>query len=123
MSTQTSSSDAKLRQLDEALRGLERSETPPVDSTPPKSEPAAEIGPKTKLAVRVMAWGIGLFWILWIIFAFVVSPPRQMIDLLAVPFSALICWLIFQGHRAIWVGLARKLSRSAADREVDKPLA
>lgn len=108
MRTPPPSSEDKLQELDRALDGLERQKVPPA-SVLLKSNPPVEIGPKTKLAMRIMAWGLGLFWVFWLALALVVSPPRQIADLLVVPFSAFVCWLLFQGYRLILVSVVRKM--------------
>lgn len=109
MSKSPQSSEEKLHELAEALDGLERKNPPAAAPVAPKPVPHLELGPKTKLAVRVMAWGFGLFWILWLALALIVTPPDQ-ISLVAVPISAFIIWLIFQFHRMILIGVVRRTS-------------
>ncbi|MFK4059153.1 hypothetical protein [Brevundimonas sp. NPDC046655] len=110
MSRPPQSSEEKLQELAKALDQLERKNAPPASPIAPTPKPQIELGPKTKLTVRIMAWGFGIFWILWVILALIVTPPRQISDLVAVPISAFICWLIFQFHRMILIGVVRKTS-------------
>lgn len=112
MSNSPQSSEEKLHDLAKAIDGLERKTAPPVSPVKTKRLPKTELGPKTKLAVQIMAWGFRLFWGLWIVLALMVTPPRQISDLIVVPFSGFICWLIFQFHKAILVAAARKISGS-----------
>lgn len=110
MSKPPQSTEEKLQELAKTLDGRERKAAPPTTAVAPKPKPKTELGPKTKLAVRIMAWGFGMFWILWLAIALLVSPPRHLTDLLAIPFSALVLWLIFQGHRMILIAAVRKAS-------------
>lgn len=110
MSKSPLSSEEKLHDLANAIDGLERKAAPPVPPIKTKRLAKTELGPKTKLAVWIMAWGFRLFWGLWIVLAMLVTPPRQISDLIVVPFSAFVCWLIFQGHKAILVAVVRKIS-------------
>ena len=110
MIKRSQSTEEQLKELAETLDGLERKAAPPTTSILPKTEPKVAAGPKTKLAVRIMAWGFGLFWILWLAIALLVTPPQQMTDLLVIPFSALVVWLIFQSHRWLLMAAVRKAS-------------
>jgi len=118
MSRPHGSSEEKLRELATALDALERKNVPPAAPVmPPPKPPQVELGPKTKLAIRIMAWGFGIYWILWILLVallLIESPRRQISDLFVVPFSALVCWLIFHFHRMILIGVVRKVSSSRA---------
>jgi hypothetical protein len=112
MSNAPQSSEEKLHDLAKALDGLERKIAPPVPPIKPQRPPKTELGPKTRLAVQIMAWGFRVFWGLWIVLALIVTPPRQISDLIVVPFSALVCWLIFQCDKVILVTAVRKFSGS-----------
>jgi hypothetical protein len=112
MSNSPQSSEEKLRDLANAIDGLERKTAPPPPPVKTERLPKTELGPKTKLAVQIMAWGFRVFWGLWIVLALIVTPPRQISDLFVVPFSAFVCWLIFQFDKAILVAAVRKISGS-----------
>ena len=112
MSNSPQSSEEKLHDLAKALDGLERKTALPAPPVNPKRLPKTELGPKMGLAVQIMAWGFRLFWGLWIVLALMVTPPRQISDLIVVPFSAFVCWLIFQFYKAILVAVAQKISGS-----------
>lgn len=112
MSNSPRSSEEKLHDLAKAIDGLERKTAAPPPPIKTKRLPKTELGAKTKLAVQIMAWGFRLFWGLWIVLALMVTPPRQISDLIVVPFSVIVCWLIFQFHKAIVVAAARKISGS-----------
>lgn len=111
MSNSPQSSDEKLRDLAKAIDGLERKATPPALPVKTRGFPSPELGKKTRLAVQIMAWGFRLSWGIWILFAFILSPVRQISDLVVVPISALLFWVIFQGHKLMLVAAARKISR------------
>ena len=111
MSNSPQSSDEKLRDLAKAIDGLERNTTPPALPVKTIGLPSPELGTKTRLAVQVMAWGFRVSWGIWVLFAFILSPLRQISDLIVVPISALLCWVIFQGHKLMLVAAARKISR------------
>ena len=110
MSSSPPPSEEKLEELTKALDGFEREVTP----TTPERWPAlrqrskVELGPKTQLALRSMAWAFRLFWVLWVILALTATPPRQITDLSAIPFSALVCWLLFQFHKTILIAAIGK---------------
>jgi hypothetical protein len=112
MSNSSQSNEEKLRDLAKAIDGLERKTAPTVPPVKTKQLQKTELGPKTKLAVQTMAWGFRLFWGLCIGLALMVTPPRQISDLIGVAFSGVVCWLIFQFHKAILVAGARKISGS-----------
>ncbi|MGV3579396.1 hypothetical protein [Brevundimonas sp.] len=112
MSKSLRPSDEKHDALSKALDGFERKVTPPASEPWPalRQRSNVELGPKTQLALRLMAWIFGIFWALWVILALIVTPPRQISDLGAIPFSALVCWLLFQFHKTILVASVRKRS-------------
>lgn len=102
--------DERLEELAQTLDGLERKGAPMTTPAPLRAKPKTVTGPKTKLAVQIMAWGFGLFWMLWVAVVLLVDPPRQITDLLVIPFSALVVWLIFRGHRWLLIAAIRKAS-------------
>lgn len=106
------SSEEKLHDLGKALDELDRKNAPPAAPMVSKPKPRIELGSKTKLALQIMGWGFGLFWLLWLALALIVSPPDQISDLVVVPFSAFLCWLIFQFHRLILISIVHKASGS-----------
>ena len=67
-------------------------------------------GRATKIALRVMGWAFGLFWVFWIILAWHARPPQAAADWLVFPFSAGLVWLIYQGHRFILIQMVRAMS-------------
>ncbi|MBL0968440.1 MAG: hypothetical protein IBJ02_04955 [Brevundimonas sp.] len=112
MSNSLPSSDEKLRELATAIDRLDQQVAPPVLPARAERPPKAELGPRTRLSIQIMTWFFRLFWGLWILLFLIVAPPQQISDLIVVPFSALVCWLIFQFHKAILVAAARKMSAS-----------
>jgi hypothetical protein len=102
--------EERLQELAHTLDGFETEGAPMTTPAPPKSKPEIVTGPKTKLAVLIMAWGFGLFWVLWVAIALLARPLQQITDLLVIPFSALVVWLIFQGHRWMLIAAVRKTS-------------
>lgn len=112
MSDESPSSEARLRDLTNVIEGLER-KTAPIP--PPRkrqgvSEP--ELGTKTKFAVKVLVWFFRVYWVVWLTISLTVDPPLQLQGWLYVPFSALVCWLLFQFHKAITVAVAQRISKS-----------
>ena len=105
MSNSPKSSEEKLQELAKAIDGMERGTAPLAPAVKIEPLPKTELGPKTKLAVRIMAWGFSLFWGLWIVFYLIVAPPRQISDVIVVPFSAFLCWVGFQFHKAIVIAV------------------
>lgn len=112
MTDASQSSEARLRDLAKAIDGLERETAPAPPPGKPQKLPKTELGPKTKATVRILTWFFRVYWVVWLTFSLTVDPPRQLQNLLYVPFSALVCWLIFQFHKAIIVAAAQKISSS-----------
>lgn len=112
MSDTPQSSEARLRDLAKAIDGLERETAPTPPPVKPKKPPRAELGPKTKLTVRILAWGFRAYWVAWSCLALMAGPPRQLEHLLIFPFSAFVCWVIFQFHKAVMVAAIQKISGS-----------
>ncbi len=112
MSNSSQNHEEELRELAEAINSLERRTTPPPPPPKRKPLPTPELGSTTEFVVWLLAWGFRLFWLAWIVFALVVTPPRQISDWIVVPFSGLVCWLIFQFHKMIVVAVAQSKSRA-----------
>jgi len=113
MDQESLSSEERMKKLAKALREAEHRIISPTPSPPvaPERHAPAQLGPKTRLTIKVMVWCFRLFWLVWIALVLVTSPPRQISDLFVAPLSAFVCWLIFQFHKAIIVGAAGRLSR------------
>jgi hypothetical protein len=112
MSKPSHNHEDDLRDLAEAINSLERRTTPPPLPAKRKrlGNPERDLNPE--FAIWLLAWVFRLFWLVWIIFALVVTPPRQISDWIVVPFSGVVCWLIFQFHKAIVVAVAQRKSRT-----------
>ncbi|MBC1182426.1 hypothetical protein HF680_07145 [Brevundimonas sp. WCHBH090558] len=112
MSDARQSSQERLRELAKAIDGLERESALTPVSDKPKKLPEPELGPKTKFTVKILTWFFRVYWVVWITVTLTVDPPLQLEKWLYVPFSALVCWLIFQFHKAVIVAAAKKISSS-----------
>jgi hypothetical protein len=110
MTTPPESADERLMALQRSLEAIEakRQAPPPRPIISPK--PKIAVGPKTRLALQFLAWGVSLFWLFWVGLFCLVSPPKTVTDLLVLPFSAVICWAIYQWHKHILIWVVRKAS-------------
>lgn len=79
-----------------------------------------EIGPKTRLTLRIMRWAVTIFWLLWLLLAWFNAQPHSIVDVIIIPFSAAIVWAWYQFQKAILIWSVQKgsarLSPSRGDR-------
>lgn len=108
------SSEEELDDLAKALDGFERKVAPRKPEPWPaiRQRSRIEIGPKTQSTLRILAWLIRLSWAVWVVLYLISTPPRQIGDLVPIPFCGLVAWLIFQFHKAVLVASVRRGSGS-----------
>ena len=102
--------DQRLSDLAKELDAHDSQKTKPVERPRSTPKPAAAIGPKTRLMLRMMAWGFRIFWLLWLVLAWFAAPPRALSDLFVIPFSGAIVWTGYQFHKAILIWSVQKVS-------------
>ena len=108
MSEQPRSSQQKLAELTKALDAHDGQR--PTPATRPRRSPAArpEIGPKTRLSLQIMRWGLTIFWLLWLLLAWFSAQPHSIVDVLIIPFSGAIVWIWYQVHKSILIWSVQK---------------
>ena len=67
-----------------------------------------EIGPKTRLTLGIMRWGLTIFWLLWLLLAWFNAQPHSISDVLIIPFSGAIVWVWYQVHKAVLIWSVQK---------------